>query len=116
MTAVFVVGGAIFIQGCVSSPTEALNIANPLVPPSEPLPPDQSGVRKSGEFPTFGNPPQRATQQLTATEKAELKSSLGAAAQRNERKSNAETQAEYEREVAEMKRLIAEQKRKRAAR
>ena len=106
---------AIALSGCVSSPTEVLNLTNPLVPPKEPLPADQPGVRKDGEFPTFGNPPQKATSQLSDSEKAEIKSSLGAVARRNNAKSNRRSQAEYQRELAEMKRLLAQQKRKRQA-
>ncbi len=103
------------LQGCVSSPTEALNLTNPLVPPKEPLPQDQPGVSKGGEFPTFGRQPEAATNQLSAAEKAELKSSLGAVAKRNNAKSDGRSQAEYQRKVSEMRRLVEQQKRKRLA-
>jgi len=106
--------GCVFLSlclaGCVSSPTDGLDLSSVL--PPEPTPAPQAGVRHSGQFPNVNEDPQGETTQMSASEKTQIRSTLAPAQNRTSEAEAKASEAEYLREVAKLRKLAAEQKKK----
>ena len=103
--------GVLLVSGCVSTPTDALNLSDVLPPPPSDTVSDPN-VRKSGQFPNINKIPQGQTHQMTEAEKARLKENLAPGQNRTTAADSQAAEEQYRREVAELRRLAREQKRR----
>ncbi|MEE9375715.1 MAG: hypothetical protein V3V04_05215 [Rhizobiaceae bacterium] len=70
---------------------------------------------KTGSFPVIGRLPEGQTSQLTPTEKSATKTELNRDSQKGAAQAAKDSQSEYNREVAAMKSLATQQRKKRLA-
>jgi len=81
----------------------------------ETVPDTQTGALKTGTYPEIGDVPVAETKQLSGAQTAAEKRGLAQAASRGRSQAAADNQASYNREIADLRRLAEEQKKRRAA-
>lgn len=107
MAFVFVLG-ALMLGGC-TGPTGFLPLNESLTAgkltvdgPADPI----TNANKTGAYPVIGQQPQAQTKQISAAEKAALKSELGDAVTVDSQSESQRANAEYQAEIKRMKKLF----------
>lgn len=76
-------------------------------------PETSSGARQTGQYPKFGHAPRAQTEQFSPDQADQMRAEMNAVSKRHKAKGAATAQEQYRDEIAAMKKLIAEQKKKR---
>ncbi|NKB51251.1 MAG: hypothetical protein GKR97_03330 [Rhizobiaceae bacterium] len=85
------------MTGCVTGSTDDLLSAQPVGQP-----------QTTGQFPVIGRVPVAETAQMTPTQRSALKAELTRQAQAGQQQAQSNTETDYQREVAALKKLALE--------
>ncbi len=107
MRCVFILLPVLFLSACVSTSVNDFFTV-------ETAPSGTTGASNAGNYPDLTSTPSGATSQLTDAQVAQEKQQLAAAAGKGRSQASANNQAAYNAEVARLRRLAEDQKRRRA--